>query len=196
VLKSRLRLDPALDVLLTRIGCAFVAGGHARAAVAELAADLGDHQALLIFPEGADWTPTRHRLAVQRLRLRGRRAAAAAAARRPNVLPPRPGGTYVALSNAPQAQVAVFMHTGHDDLLEAGSLWQALPLRRELHMVWWNEEHPRPADESQCGAWLDEVWGRIDSWIAEQSAMHHILSGTLPPEPAAPPVRRAGPPPG
>ncbi|MGQ0843332.1 MAG: 1-acyl-sn-glycerol-3-phosphate acyltransferase [Sporichthyaceae bacterium] len=170
VLKERLRLDPALDVLLTRIGCAFLGRGDSTGAVATLAADLDTRDALLIYPEGSDWTPTRHELAVTRLRLRGLRARARAAAARPNVLPPRPGGTFAALAAAPAAQLAVFMHTGHDELLAAGALWQALPLRRELHMVWWSEPRPSVADEAECGQWLDDLWGEIDAWVHEQNS--------------------------
>lgn len=176
VLKERLRLDPALDVLLTRIGCAFLGPGDSTRAVADLAAGLKARDALLIYPEGSDWTPTRHRRAVTRLRRRGLKARADAAAARPHVLPPRPGGTFAALTAAPQAQVAVFMHTGHDELLELGALWRALPLRRELHMVWWGEARPDLEDEGACGAWLDRVWDEIDAWIAEQSALHVTLT--------------------
>lgn len=171
VLKRQLRVDPALDVLLTRIGCAFLAKGDTTQSVADLAAGLKERDALLIYPEGSDWTPTRQRLAVLKLRRRGLRDRADAAAARPNVLPPRPGGTFAALTAAPDAQVAVFMHTGHDELLEAGALWRALPLRRELHMVWWNEPRPAPEDEQACGQWLDSLWGEIDSWVSEQATL-------------------------
>lgn len=171
VLKRQLRLDPALDVLLTRIGCAFLGKADTTQSVADLAAGLKERDALLIYPEGSDWTPTRHRLAVSRLRRRGLGVRADTAAARPNVLPPRPGGAFAALTAAPDAQVAVFMHTGHDDLLEAGALWQALPLRRELHMVWWNEQRPVLDDEKACGQWLDTLWGEIDSWISEEGEM-------------------------
>lgn len=174
VLKRRLRLDPALDVLLTRIGCAFLGKGDSTRAVADLAVDLRGRDALLIYPEGGDWTPTRHKLAVTRLRLRGLRRRADAAAALPHVLPPRPGGTFAALIAAPEAQTAVFMHTGHDDLLDAGALWRALPLRRELHMVWWSEPRPEVADEAACGRWLDALWAEIDAWVSEQAMMHTV----------------------
>jgi 1-acyl-sn-glycerol-3-phosphate acyltransferase len=176
VLKQRLRLDPALDLLLTRIGCAFISrdrsGEAGTKAIARLAADLRPGDALVLFPEGGDWTPTRHRLAVHRLRLRGLRREAARAEAMPHVLPPRPAGTFAALQAAPGADVAVFMHSGHDDLLDAASVWAALPLRRALRMVWWNE--PRPAVESLdgCARWLNELWGEIDAWISE----HHELT--------------------
>jgi 1-acyl-sn-glycerol-3-phosphate acyltransferase len=179
VLKEQLRLDPALDVLLTRLGCAFIgrsgpAGEAATEAVRLLAADLGPDDALVIFPEGSDWTPTRHRLAVARLRMRGLRRQAAAAEAMPNVLPPRPAGTFAALRGAPTADVAVFMHTGHDDLLDAASVWRSLPLRRELHMVWWNEPRPEVKDLDECARWLNRLWAQIDAWIEEEAALEEL----------------------
>ncbi len=175
VLKEKIRLDPALDMLLTRIGCAFIgAGGDAGvavAAVAELASQLTYRDALVLFPEGSDWTPTRHGRAVRRLRRKGMNEQADAAARMPNVLPPRPAGTFAALQAAPTAELAVFMHTGHDELLDAASTWRALPLRRELHMVWWNEPRPDLASEHECSRWLNQTWVNIDAWIQEQADM-------------------------
>lgn len=180
VLKARLRLDPALDVLLTRIGCAFIGGVGSHetgpSAVARLAAGLGPRDALVLFPEGSDWTPTRHRLAILRLRRNGLNAQATAAASMPHVLPPRPAGTFAALRAAPTAQLAVFMHTGHDDLLDAASVWRALPLQRELHMVWWNEPRPEVATEADCASWLNGLWRGIDDWIGEQTAMDELVA--------------------
>jgi hypothetical protein len=177
VLKEKLRLDPALDMLLTRIGCAFIGAGGAGAAVtavAGLASQLTSRDALVLFPEGSDWTPTRHWRAVRRLRRKGMSAQADAAARMPNVLPPRPAGTFAALQAAPTAELAVFMHTGHDELLDAASIWRALPLRRELHMVWWNEPRPELASEQDCSRWLNQTWVNIDAWIQEQGEMAEL----------------------
>ena len=177
VLKAKLRLDPAADVLATRLGCVFVGrAGGAADAVARLAGDLSAREALVLFPEGGDWTPARHRLAILRLRRKGLTAQAIAAAKMPHVLPPRPAGTFAALRAAPTAQIAVFMHTGHDDLLGVSSVWRALPLRRELHMVWWNEPRPEVATEEDCARWLNGVWQGIDDWIGEQAAMAELES--------------------
>jgi 1-acyl-sn-glycerol-3-phosphate acyltransferase len=187
VLKEKLRLDPALDVLLTRIGCAFIgAGGAAGAAVtavAGLASQLTSRDALVLFPEGSDWTPTRHWRAVRRLRRKGMSAQADAVAEMPNVLPPRPAGTFAALQAAPAAELAVFMHTGHDELLDAASIWRALPLRRELHMVWWNEPRPELASEQECSRWLNQTWVNIDAWIQEQGDMAKVTQQGKPPPP-------------
>ncbi len=184
VLKEKLRLDPALDILLTRIGCVFIGRGDgpgvAVTAVGELASRLTSRDALVLFPEGSDWTPARHRRAVRKLRRKGMNAQADAAAAMPHVLPPRPAGTFAALAAAPTAELAIFMHTGHDELLDAASVWRALPLRRELHMVWWNEPRPEPASEQECSEWLNQTWIDIDAWIQEQGEIAELAQPEAP----------------
>jgi 1-acyl-sn-glycerol-3-phosphate acyltransferase len=179
VLTERLRWDPSIDVLLSRLGCRFIqpGGDHARAAIGELAAALGRHDALVLFPEGGDWTPTRQRRAVARLRRKGLTVQAGRAEQMVHVLPPRPAGTAAALAAAPAADVVVFSHTGHDELLDLPSVWAALPLRRELDVVWWREASaPRSADEDVVGEWLYDLWRRIDAWVGEQ----HDLAAVAP----------------
>lgn len=189
VLKAQLRLDPSFDVLISRVGGRFIApgkgpAGEAARAVAEVAADLQDHDALLLYPEGGDWTPTRHRMAVAGLRRRGRRAQAAQAARMPHVLPPKPAGTLAALHAAPGADVVVFTHTGHDELLDIVSIWNALPLRARLRLVWWRESAADlPDDDAAREEWLNGIWIRIDAWIGEQIELARL---TEPPESADP----------
>lgn len=190
VLKKQLRLDPSFDVLLTRLGCSFISTGEghhddAVEMITQTAASLADRDALLLYPEGGDWTPTRHRLAVSRLRRRGRRAEAAQAARMPHVLPPKPAGTLAALRAAPAADVVVFTHTGHDELLDIVSIWNALPLRAQLRLVWWREPASSlPADDEELRAdWLLGVWTRVDAWIGEQIELAR-LTETADPETA------------
>jgi hypothetical protein len=180
VMKEQLRLDPTFDVLLTRLGCSFIATGKRRRedpveVIARAAAALTDRDALLLYPEGGDWTPTRHRFAIARLHRRGQRAAAARAAEMPHVLPPKPAGTVAALQAAPAADVVIFTHTGQDELIDAVAIWRALPLRRRLRLVWWREPvDALPAGEQPRADWLLEVWGRIDAWIDEQIALSEL----------------------
>jgi len=183
VLTERLRLDPSVDVLLTRLGSRFIARGGdvATAAVEDLAGSLGSHDALVLFPEGGDWTPTRQRLAVSRLRRKGLRVQAEQAARMVHVLPPRPAGTVAALSAAPGADVVVFSHTGHDHLQDLQSVWAALPLRRELDVLWWREPAADvPDGEQEISAWLFDLWRRIDHWVEEQGDLRAVTPDVLP----------------
>jgi 1-acyl-sn-glycerol-3-phosphate acyltransferase len=178
VLSDQLRLDPGIDLLLSRTGCVWVPlrrreGDDPAAMVGRVAAGLRDREALVLFPEGADWTPLRHVQAVARLRQRGLLAEARRALRLPHVLPPRPAGTLAALAAAPGADVLVFTHTGHDELLDAASTWAALPLRVPLQMTWWRApraELPEP-DEQSVADWLQRTWADIDAWIDEQQQL-------------------------
>ncbi len=178
VLKDALRLDPAIDLLLTRTGCTWVPSarsGRRRTAdvIAEAAGRQAGADALLLFPEGADWTPVRHLAAVARLRASSRREEARRALRMPHVLPPRPAGAAAALRHRGDAAVLVFTHTGHDELLDATSTWQALPLAASLRMAWWrvpDDELPI-GDEDAVLAWLQDLWQDIDAWIDEQIAL-------------------------
>jgi len=181
VLKEQLRLDPAVDVLLTRTGCTWVRSGPgtgdaAVVQVEQAAAGLQPRHVLVLFPEGADWTPVRHLQAVARLRGRGMLREAQAALRMPHVLPPRPAGTVAALQAAPDADVLVFTHCGHDELLDAASAWQALPLQWPLQMAWWRAvSRDVPHDDAKAaGEWLQQTWADIDAWVCEQQDLARL----------------------
>ena len=71
VLKDSLQWDPAIDVLLNRLPNRFlVPGGGAKAEdeIAALATGLDDNDALVIFPEGGNFTPKRWERGIERLR--------------------------------------------------------------------------------------------------------------------------------
>jgi 1-acyl-sn-glycerol-3-phosphate acyltransferase len=178
VLKAQLRLDPAIDVILSRLGCAFIstaadAGERSVAAIRQLAATLAPHDALLIFPEGGNFTPLRHRRAIRRLLRGGFRVQAAQAQRLRHTLPPRPGGAFAAIDAAPGAGVLIFTHTGLDELRTGADVWAALPLTQPLRMAWWPTPHaavPR-GDEQQRADWLLACWGQVDAWIDEQQLL-------------------------
>jgi 1-acyl-sn-glycerol-3-phosphate acyltransferase len=176
VLKEVLRWDPGLDVLLTRMqSCFLPARGGNRdlpALLADLALSVGDSDAVLIFPEGGNWTPSRYRRALARLRARGRRRAAARAAANPHVLPPQPAGALACLAARPDLQVAVVAHTGLDDLISPAHIWRALPVAdRPMVMRWWH--HPLtelPSGPELMQEWLEVQWAIVDSWIDARKA--------------------------
>jgi 1-acyl-sn-glycerol-3-phosphate acyltransferase len=194
VLKEVLRWDPGLDLLLSRMPSCFLparsAGRDLPGLVAATAAGLSDTDALLIFPEGGNWTPGRHLRALNRLRALGRPAAWARAAANRHVLPPRPAGVLACLSARSDLEVVIAAHTGLDDLTSAALIWQALPVRRPMVMRWWHfPESSRPAAAERLEAWLDLQWAFVDSWIdarkAQQTATAAADGGEPPPKPAA-----------
>ncbi len=176
VLKDLLQLDPLIDVYLNRLPNHFVAsapglGDVTTEAIADLARGLGEEDALLVFPEGANFTPQRRLRAIQRLRDRGLTAAVRSAEALRHVLPPRPAGVTAALRAAPHADVVFVAHTGLDHLNTVGDLWRSLPMDKTLHLRWWfvpAEEVPR--GEAELTDWLYRWWATIDDWITTTSA--------------------------
>ncbi|MGY1731573.1 lysophospholipid acyltransferase family protein [Geodermatophilus sp. SYSU D01045] len=176
VLKDVLQLDPLVDVYLNRLPNSFLsadpaAGPSPEEAIADLARDLGEEDALLIFPEGANYTPRRKVRALQRLRERGHHAAVRRAEAMRNLLPPRPGGVVAALQAAPHADVVLVAHTGLEHLSTVRDVWRGLPIDKTLHLRWWfipAAEVPR--DEAGLTDWLYRWWETIDDWISTTSA--------------------------
>src|SRR5581483_3557519 len=132
VLKDVLQLDPALDVLLNRLNYYFLpsssgAGEDLSERLAALAVELGAGEALLVFPEGGNWTPSRRRRAIRRLRREGKADAATAATLMEHVLPPRPGGVLACVAARPEIPIVIVAHAGLDGIVNPRQLWAALP---------------------------------------------------------------------
>jgi 1-acyl-sn-glycerol-3-phosphate acyltransferase len=176
VLKAALQWDPGLDVLLNRLRAYFVpsrsgAGEDRTEPLIELASGLDGNDALLLFPEGGNWTPRRHRRAVRRLWRAGRRRAARSAQDNDHVLPPRPGGVLACLQARPDAEVLVVAHAGLDTLVSPSLIWRAVPLEdRPMRISWWHHSGAMiPPDEAGQLDWLARQWDRIEEWVVSHS---------------------------
>jgi len=175
VLREALRWDPGLDVILGRLPSCFVRRGDgARMALrlTELASGMRADDAILLFPEGCNWTPRRHTRTIARLRRAGRRQAAADAASNPNVLPPRTSGVLACLRARSDLDVAVVAHTGLEDLVSPATVWRALPVTgRPMTVRWWYEPAAAlPDGDDGRREWLRLHWTIVDSWIDARKA--------------------------
>jgi 1-acyl-sn-glycerol-3-phosphate acyltransferase len=191
VLTERLRWDPGLDVILSRLPSCFIRRGEGRSAperLAELARSLEPDDAILLFPEGGNWTPSRYLRAISRLRRSGPQQAAADAAENPNVLPPHPAGLLACLKSRPDLDVAVVAHTGLEDLVSPGLLWRALPVSDQPMVVRWWHEPAAAMPDSDTGRrdWLRLQWAIVDSWIAYRKAARIPASPASTASPARP----------
>ncbi len=169
VLKQILLWEPMIDVALTRMDACFLPPASRRgepldARVAAIAASLLPGDALLLFPEGANWTPRRRIRAMGRLWAARKPAAVKAAALMQHVLPPRAGGVLASLDARPDLPVTVVAHTGLDHITSAGTLWRGLPFRSPLSVRWWPAA-PVPSGEADRVDWLTAEWAVIDQWI-------------------------------
>jgi 1-acyl-sn-glycerol-3-phosphate acyltransferase len=175
VMKAALQLDPSVDVVANRLPNVFVSRRRREAhtdLIARLASGLDATGALVIFPEGGNWTAGRWRRAVRLLHHQGRPDLATRAEAMPNLLPPRPGGTLAAIQACPTADVIFVAHTGLDKLVSVGDVWRHLPLGITVHAKWWRVpawEVPRQADRETQVDWLYDWWERIDAWISDSA---------------------------
>jgi hypothetical protein len=170
VLRALLRCEPVLD-LAGDIGClCFLQHGseHARKQIHDLAASLGSGQALLLFPEGGNFTWKRWRSAITRLRSSGRIREARRAWRQSHTLPPRTGGTAAALSGAPSANVLVLTHTGFSPDGRARAWWR-LPMNRRLLVRTVLIPAAQLPSPDQLSPWLERTWSHVDAWVAEHT---------------------------
>jgi 1-acyl-sn-glycerol-3-phosphate acyltransferase len=175
VMKETLRWDPGLDVLLGRLPSCFIRRGERSKAperLATLAQTMRSDDAILLFPEGGNWTPGRHSRAIARLMHAGRRQAAVDAAENRNVLPPQPTGMLACMSGRPDLSVAVVAHTGLEDLVGPALIWRAVPVRaRPMIVRWWFQPaRSLPATEIGRREWLRLQWALVDSWIDARKA--------------------------
>jgi 1-acyl-sn-glycerol-3-phosphate acyltransferase len=172
VLKRTLTLDPFIDLALSRTPNCFV--GHserdreqATERIAQLTGSLGPQDALLIFPEGGNFTRARRSKLIERLRRKHDWRLVPVARSLEHVLPPQPSGAFAAIDGSvPGATVVFVAHTGLDQMDTLGTVWRGVPLDAPLEIAWWTcpvEQVPSPGPERD--AWLTDHWSRIDEWI-------------------------------
>lgn len=177
VLKADLQADPLVDVYLNRLPARFITPNpgpteHPETAIADLAADMGAEGALLIFPEGRNFTARRRRRAIATLRRKAMHREAERAERMQNLLPPRPGGVRAALTAAPHADVVFVAHTGLDHMVTARDIWRELPQDKVLRMRWsFVPAADVPRQQHEQLDWLYRWWEDMDAWIAESGEL-------------------------
>src|SRR5271166_1892356 len=162
-------------------------------AAARLARGLDANGALVIFPEGGNWTPHRWRRGIRRLEHQGRLDLAARARDMPNLLPPRPGGTLAAISACPDADVIFVAHAGLDNIITLGDVWGKFPINQVIRAKWWRvpyDQVPREAGHEAQVQWLYDWWERIDTWISQNRPSRDTVLevAPIPEDEAAEPV--------
>jgi 1-acyl-sn-glycerol-3-phosphate acyltransferase len=175
VMKATMQLDPGVDVVTNRVPNVFIQSKQVgeklfTEQIERLARGLDQTGALVIFPEGGNWTPGRWQRGIRRLERAGRRDLAARARQMPNLLPPRPGGALAAIAACPEADVIFVAHAGLDRLVSMGDIWRNLPMQEVVRVKWWRvpvDQVPRSAGHDAQVLWLYEWWKRLDIWISE-----------------------------
>ena len=176
VLKEFLQWDPMVDVMLNRLPTAFVpvgrkGGGQLIAAIKQLAGSMGQDDAFVIFPEGANYTAGRQIRAIRKLGEIGRPDLAERAESLSHTLPPRTTGVQAVLESAPEnADVFFVGHAGLEAFESAGDIWRGMPMDTVVAAkTWLVEAADIPSAEKQ-ESWLYATWAEIDGWIVETLA--------------------------
>ncbi|ODU04745.1 MAG: hypothetical protein ABS81_09220 [Pseudonocardia sp. SCN 72-86] len=169
VLTALLRLEPSIDLAGDHLPLCFIGPRRrrARACVEDIARSMTSGDALLLFPEGQNFSRSRWRHALADLRESGAFRRAQRARRHTHTLPPRLGGTFAALTGAPDADVVLLAHTGFTDDGRNRPMWR-LPTHRTLlvHTTFVASADVPRHDHEAMSAWLDDAWARVDDWIA------------------------------
>ena len=169
VFKEALTLDPSIDLIAHRLPHAVLDTDNreeCEARIEQTAAKLRPRGALVLFPEGGNFTPERRRKALASLRRRHRPQTAAKAEDLAHVLPPRAPGALAALRGNPHADVIFAAHTGLGLAAFPRELWRDLPTGRTLRTrAWLVPASERPTDPEEQVSWLFDWWKRIDQWI-------------------------------
>ncbi|MDP8955657.1 MAG: 1-acyl-sn-glycerol-3-phosphate acyltransferase [Actinomycetota bacterium] len=170
VMKDDLQWDSGIDLIGGRLPNAFIGtSDDAEREIANLSRDLGERDAVVLFPEGVNFSKRRRDRAIARLRRKGLHEEADLAERMRHVLPPYTGGAIAAMSAARDADVIFVAHTGLEDLSALPTLWRNVPLERPLRVRYWRVQCTDiPAGAEAQNDWLYDWWGRVDRWIEEQ----------------------------
>ncbi|MCP4085990.1 MAG: 1-acyl-sn-glycerol-3-phosphate acyltransferase [Actinomycetia bacterium] len=170
ILKDLLRLDPCVDVMLGRLPNRFIpstgrAGTVVVDSIEELSTTMVGGDALVLFPEGGNFTPHRRQRAIEKLEEIGRPGLAAMARDMDHLLPPKPTGALTAIKAAPHADIVFVGHVGLEALSTTRDLWRGIPMDSHvISRVWVVSAEDVPAPDEQ-EEWLYDQWGTIDDWI-------------------------------
>ena len=135
----------------------------------EAASTIEPNGAMIIFPEGGNFTPRRQRQALERIAESGDNQKLERAKLMRHVLPPRTGGTLAAMEAAGDAHVLFVAHVGLDDLLSLRDLWQRVPINRTVQATYWYaDDRPRDVSRDEMVDWLYDQGEQVDRWIEEQ----------------------------
>lgn len=169
VMHERLRLDPLIDVLGTRLPNRFVdpRGGDTEREIAAMSSDMEERAAVLIFPEGRNFSPQHRRRSIARLEEAGHEEEADWARSMRHMSAPRPGGALAAIEAASGADVIFVGHVGFPSSL--AEVWRLLPQPQTVEVrLWAARSDEVPADRDAAIDWLFGWWRTLDEWVSER----------------------------
>jgi 1-acyl-sn-glycerol-3-phosphate acyltransferase len=182
VMKETMQWSPTIDIVGNRLQACFIRPADRKASrfierIGDLAKGLGPQEAVVLFPEGGNFTIRRREKAIAKLRESGRADYAERAEQMSHLLAPRPGGALAAIASAPDADVVFVAHTGLEYLSSLPDLWASLPLQQPIIGRYWRVAPTDiPSDRDGQIDWLYTWWSTIDTWIDAHADMYRASS--------------------
>ena len=170
VLKRQLLWDPCLDVVGHRIPNYFVDRNSTDnqtelGNIRQLASDLEDDEAVVIFPEGTRYSDAKREKAIDLLGTAAPERVASARRLR-HVLPIRTAGLLAILEAAPSTDLLFLNHVGVHDFRSLGDLWRNVPFPVPLRFHATRSARNEVPDADALIDWLDARWEDFDTWVA------------------------------
>ena len=167
VLKKELLSDPALDIGGNRMPNYFVDRDSddpttERRRIAELGADMGERDGVLVFPEGTRFSHKRRTRRIEQLAETNPELHDVIAPFR-HVLPPKTGGVLALLDHG--TDVVVAAHAGFEELRGIKEVWSNAPVGRTIRVSF--RRYPAtdiPSDIDDRKRWLFDVW----AWVGAE----------------------------
>lgn len=159
VMKEILTLDPVVGIVSRHLPSALIDGAVDDIdEVRDVARGLGGQDAMLLFPEGGNYTPDRRAKAIDWLRRNEHPRRAARAESWTHMMAPRPRGVLAAMEGARGADVVFIAHVGLG--------YREIPRDKTIRFGIWHvpAEHVPSGDDSRI-EWLDGWWERLDAWV-------------------------------
>lgn len=172
MLKRFLLWDAAADLLLTRLDSYFLPPRRMHVdtrdrLLEDFARSLGPHDALILFPEGGNWSARRHAASIEWAAANNNAALAEWLEKHPRVLAPRAKGTREMLEESPNLVPIIVTHRGLDQTGSPAQIWQALPLHDPVEVLARQVPRPPTHELEDVERWLQHYWSRIDRWAGE-----------------------------
>ena len=171
VLKRELLWDPCLDIVGQRLPNAFIDRNAPKregelSAILELAKDLDERLAVLIYPEGTRFSEAKQKRFVEDLKQKGQDNLAEIAGGYRMVLPPRLAGPLGLIEAAPGVDVVMLEHSGFEGAATFRRFWNGALIGRTIRV----RLRRIPADSIPAEGrdqWLFERWAEMDQWIVD-----------------------------
>ena len=145
------------------------------ATLRSLTRSLGEHEGILIYPEGTRFT-TRKLARAQEVVAERQPEVGPLAARLRHILPPRLGGPLALLDEAKRDGIDIVLcgHAGFDGYQHVSDIWSGRLVGRTIHVRFWRHRPDEiPDGEWARTEWLYARWQELDDWVGEMRRLEH-----------------------